>query len=136
MFFGPFSLLSVANGPLHGPTQERLATRIQSITTELRKIGRGHDDGKLALPHQANRVSHEELFSGEHKGPAFSPARLWRKSPQIYHRFSTEMRTQLSQPFLGLGGKGIWKPATEGFTPGAESELMRRYIAGELTQRG
>ena len=77
------------------------------ITNELRKIGRGHDPGKLELPHQANRVDHDALFSGEHTGPAYSPARLWRKSPQIYSRFANEVRTKISQPLLGLGGKGI-----------------------------
>ena len=77
------------------------------ITAELRKIGRGQCEGKLRLPHQANRINHEELFSGEHTGPAFSPSRLWRKSPYIYDRFAREMRTQVSQPLLGLGGKGI-----------------------------
>jgi hypothetical protein len=77
------------------------------IAKELGKIGRGQDAGKLAMPHQANRVNHEELFSGEHEGPAWSPARVWRKSPEIYSRFSEEMRTKISQPFLGLGGKGI-----------------------------
>jgi nitrate reductase alpha subunit len=30
----------------------------------------------------------------------------------------------------GLGGKGIWAPATTGMSPGAESELMLRYLAG------
>jgi len=83
-------------------------SRVQGwIEAELRKIGRGHDPAKLALPHQANRVSHEDLFSGEHKGPAYSPSRLWRKSPQIYDRFSREIGVKLSQPLLGLGGKGI-----------------------------
>jgi len=82
--------------------------RLQSwVTAELRKIGRGHDEGMLALPHQANRVSHEELFSGEHSGPAYSPARLWRKNAHIYDRFAREVRTAVSQPFLGLGGRGI-----------------------------
>ncbi len=32
----------------------------------------------------------------------------------------------------GLGGKGIWKPATTGYTPDNESDLMKRYLAGEL----
>ncbi len=32
----------------------------------------------------------------------------------------------------GLGGKGIWKPATTGYTPDNEAEFMKRYIAGEL----
>ncbi|MEE9184840.1 MAG: molybdopterin-dependent oxidoreductase [Acidimicrobiia bacterium] len=30
----------------------------------------------------------------------------------------------------GLGAKGIWQPATTGFTPGNESETMRRYLSG------
>ncbi len=33
----------------------------------------------------------------------------------------------------GLGGKGVWKPATTGTSPGAESDSMKRYLAGELT---
>ncbi len=36
----------------------------------------------------------------------------------------------------GIDGKGQWKPATEGNTPGTESELMKRYIAGDLTKKG
>ena len=34
----------------------------------------------------------------------------------------------------GLGGKGIWKPATTGYTPDNESETMTLYLAGELTK--
>ena len=30
----------------------------------------------------------------------------------------------------GLGGKGIWAPATSGFSPAAENAAMRRYLAG------
>lgn len=83
-------------------------SRVQGwIATELAKIGRGHDSSKLALPHQANRVDHEDLFSGKFKGSASSPPRMWRKSPQIYSRFASEMRLKLSQPLMGLGGKGI-----------------------------
>ncbi len=32
----------------------------------------------------------------------------------------------------GLGGRGIWKPATTGFTPDNEGDFMKRYLAGEL----
>ena len=32
----------------------------------------------------------------------------------------------------GMGGLGIWQPATTGFTPDNESEFMKRYIAGGL----
>ena len=34
----------------------------------------------------------------------------------------------------GMGGKGIWKPATSGFSPDNESDLMKRYLAGDLTK--
>ncbi len=34
----------------------------------------------------------------------------------------------------GMGGVGIWKPATEGFSPDNEGEFMKRYLAGELVQ--
>lgn len=32
----------------------------------------------------------------------------------------------------GLGGVGVWKVATLGYTPGAENEAMKRYIAGQF----
>jgi nitrate reductase alpha subunit len=34
----------------------------------------------------------------------------------------------------GLGGVGIWKPATTGYTPDNEANFMRRYLAGELVK--
>ena len=34
----------------------------------------------------------------------------------------------------GMGGKGMWNPATTGFSPDNESELMKRYLAGDLTK--
>jgi nitrate reductase alpha subunit len=34
----------------------------------------------------------------------------------------------------GMGGKGIWQPATTGYTPDNENELMKRYLAGDLTK--
>jgi nitrate reductase alpha subunit len=32
----------------------------------------------------------------------------------------------------GLGGKGVWAPATTGYTPDNEAAFMKRYLAGEL----
>ncbi len=32
----------------------------------------------------------------------------------------------------GLGGKGIWQPATTGMSPGNESDVMKKYLAGEF----
>lgn len=34
----------------------------------------------------------------------------------------------------GLGGEGIWEPATTGRTPGTESQLMRDYLAGGMLE--
>ena len=31
----------------------------------------------------------------------------------------------------GMGGKGIWKPATTGMTPGNENDAMKKYLSGE-----
>jgi nitrate reductase alpha subunit len=36
----------------------------------------------------------------------------------------------------GLGGKGVWKVATTGYTPDNERETMKLYLAGELTTVG
>jgi len=33
----------------------------------------------------------------------------------------------------GMGGKGVWAPATTGFTPSKESDFMKRYLAGDVT---
>jgi len=33
----------------------------------------------------------------------------------------------------GMGGKGIWAPATTGYTPDNENDFMRRYLSGQLT---
>jgi nitrate reductase alpha subunit len=35
----------------------------------------------------------------------------------------------------GLGGQGRWKPGTSGFSPGNESAVMQRYLAGTLGPR-
>ena len=41
---------------------------------------------ELELPRYANRVDHDALFSGRHKGPAFTKARVWRISGDTYQR--------------------------------------------------
>ncbi len=75
------------------------------ITTELKKIGRGPDDSRLIRPEFGNRIDHNELFSGEHRGPAYSPPRLWRKNSQIHKRFETSQRLKHgNSPFNANGG--------------------------------
>ncbi len=36
----------------------------------------------------------------------------------------------------GMGGKGIWKPATTGFTPSSENEFMKKYLDGGFITMG
>lgn len=97
------------------PTKAQREQLVQWISAELRKVERGQDPVTLALPKNGNRVSHEDLFSGEFKGPAYSSSRLWRRSPGIFNRFAADImglidgfdRETLSQPFTDLGGNGI-----------------------------
>ena len=34
----------------------------------------------------------------------------------------------------GLGGQGIWAPATTGFIPSEESPFMQKYLRGETVE--
>jgi nitrate reductase alpha subunit len=34
----------------------------------------------------------------------------------------------------GMGGKGIWKPATTGMTPDNENDFMKKYLSGDLVK--
>jgi nitrate reductase alpha subunit len=34
----------------------------------------------------------------------------------------------------GMGGKGIWEPATTGFSPAGENEFMQHYLDGDLVE--
>ena len=65
---------------------ERLAV-VSWIGVELEKAQRSdrvrYLSGQFAF---GNKVSHEDLFSGEIEEPAFSPPRLWRINPNIYDR--------------------------------------------------
>lgn len=55
---------------------------VAAITTRFHQTG--HPIELLrAAPKFGNYIDHEELFSGEHKGPSFSRPRIWRISPYI-----------------------------------------------------
>lgn len=45
----------------------------------------------------------------------------------------TLVRVTLAEPG-GLEGKGAWAPGQSGYSPGKESEAMRRYLAGRFTE--
>ncbi|HCU86340.1 MAG TPA: hypothetical protein DGP39_02330, partial [Verrucomicrobiales bacterium] len=55
------------------------------VRGELHKHGASKLEEKLRYPSYGNYVDHEKLFSGEVKTKAWSPARRWLVSPQIFH---------------------------------------------------
>ena len=36
----------------------------------------------------------------------------------------------------GIGGRGVWKPGADGMSPGAENDVMKKYIAGGFATGG
>ena len=91
------------------PTAKQREQAVAWITDELKKIGRGPVEGSEVLPEHGNRIDHEALFSGEHKGPAYTRSRLWRISPEIYKRFASkiDMARKFSAPLRTASAGGI-----------------------------
>ena len=83
-----------------------------------------------ALPSEGNKVDHMLLFDGSIKGPAATPARIWRKSPQTYDSIANGELAKntrgIAQPFSSLTGNGI-KDFAAAFTVDESSlgQLMR-----------
>lgn len=81
------------------------------IDGELAKSGNQSDIyAKLKSPSFANHVDHEKLFSGEVDVEPFSPARLWRTSPNVFDSIRSSYGgnpTHLRQPFLLEDKMGI-----------------------------
>jgi hypothetical protein len=105
-------MISIADMPPEDadaqPEKSQRRQIVAWITTELKKIGRGPDEARLNRPEFGNRVDHEDLFSGEYAGPAYSPSRLWRKNPHIYNRFESSLRLGGgTSPFAPKGGAGF-----------------------------
>jgi hypothetical protein len=73
------------------------------INSELKKSGNVSDlYAKLESPSFGNYVNHEKLFSGEITNEPFSPARLWRTSPQVFENVKSNYgqgATDFRQPF-------------------------------------
>ena len=80
-----FRQLEIQGMPPKGepqPTRDERKRMIAAIRDRFRLAG--HPIESLqADPKYGNYVNHEELFSGKHKGPAYSLPRLWRISPYI-----------------------------------------------------
>lgn len=73
------------------------------INTELKKSGNVSDlYSKLESPSFGNYVNHEKLFSGEITDEPFSPARLWRTSPEVFENSKStygKAAQEFRQPF-------------------------------------
>ena len=64
------------------PSAAERAHMIAGITEQFRLAGNPIERLRAA-PKYGNYVNHQQLFSGGHKGPAFSRPRIWRISPYI-----------------------------------------------------
>ena len=105
-------MLSIGDMPPEEEPQPSLDDKkmlLKWITQELRKVGHGPVKGTELRPKYGNRVDHDALFSGEHKGPAFTTSRVWRISPEIYQRFSAkvDMARKFNAPLQTAGQEGI-----------------------------
>lgn len=99
------------------PDAQATAKVLAWIKAELAKGGESTADAErhLLLPGNGNRVDHAALFTGPTAGPAASPARLWRMSPQIYTRFIPRIAgqkkgtqsTKIAQPFSTSSAEGF-----------------------------
>jgi hypothetical protein len=73
------------------------------INAELKKSGNVSDlYSKLESPSFGNYVNHEKLFSGEITTEPFSPARLWRTSPEVFKNVKSnfgQIAREFRQPF-------------------------------------
>ena len=67
------------------PSEAERTALVDWVRGELRKHGASKLEEKLRYPSYGNYVDHEKLFSGEVKAKAWSPARRWLVSPQIFH---------------------------------------------------
>ncbi|MDA8697597.1 DUF1588 domain-containing protein [Rhodopirellula sp.] len=111
------------------------------IESQLKKSGRVAN--KLhQFPHYGNYVDHEKLFSGEVTEAAWSPARLWRRSPE---QFELAKRTyfgvhpnpnatigeidNLKQPFNKGGEEGIEDYASLFYADSATFDTLYRNAA-------
>ena len=66
------------------PSEAERQRAINWLDTELKKHNAAKLEEKLRYPDYGNYVDHDKLFSGEIKDKAYTPARRWLVSPQIF----------------------------------------------------
>ena len=126
------------NGSEQPEQHERDAVMLW-INAELKKSGNVADlYTKLESPGFGNYMNHEKLFSGEITAEPFSPARLWRTSPEVFENVKSSYgpgAREFRQPFPLEDKVGIKDYANLLFADSAVvSVLMSNaaYAADEL----
>lgn len=99
------------------PTEEERFAVVDWIRDYLEQNDRGFNPEPTSP--FGNRVRHEDLFSGEHTGPAFSYSRMWRISQRIYDSISKDFNAT-----SGPAGRGNGPIAA---LVGVEGEAFKDY---------
>ena len=100
------------------PNDQQRAELLAWISGELDYYKASKLEEKLRYPAYGNAVDHAKLFSGKIKAPAFTPARRWLVSPQIFNERIADVfeleggeRTRgfygVSNPFLLPDASGV-----------------------------
>ena len=128
----------------HGPFQ---ATERSVLAHETRPDGRALSEG---TGYQANlRYGSQQSVTRDWSMPMHQTDSLFHKAKDAVgflfgyendnHALNTVPKETLVKVTLaepgGLGGQGRWVPGTTGYSPGNESDAMRRYLAGTLGPR-
>ncbi len=123
-----------------------IATEKSVKAHETRKDGRALSEG---TGYQANlRYGGQQSFTRDWSMPMHQTDTLFHKSKSKMgfffgsegdnHAINTVPKETLVKITKaedgGLGGKGVWDPATTGFSPGNEGEFMKRYLRGDTVK--
>jgi hypothetical protein len=124
------------------PSSSDVRRVIAWINAELNKSGNASSlYQKLEHPDYGNLVNHEKLFNGEIKTKPFSPARLWRTSPNVFDNIKSNYggdARSIRQPFLVEDRKGIKEYANLLFADSAVVDVLlvnAGYCADQLIQK-
>ncbi len=67
------------------PSDDERKELLTWLSEELHRHKASQLEDKLRYPDYGNAIDHDRLFSGDIKAKAFSPARRWLVSPEIFH---------------------------------------------------
>jgi hypothetical protein len=91
------------------PTEEEHRQLLAWLGAELHRHNAAQLEDKLRYPDYGNAVDHTQLFSGQIKAAAYTPARRWLVSPQIFHQRVVDV-FQLEGKERNIGFYGVTNP--------------------------